>query len=153
MAPGLGLYLDEVFFEAYNTKQEAELLFESKQKSKKSSSASTSAKTEGDGEGGGEGEEKVSSIPSGPTSFQRVDVVWHDIPFTISLISSFLSFVLQTLGEVLKWSEEEDAKASMASFREGFIWPHIFREVSPLSHLCHVCVLLVACLWHAVQPL
>jgi hypothetical protein len=73
MAPGLGLYLDEVFFEAYNTKQEAELLFESKQKSKKSSSASTSAKTEGEGEGGGEGEEKVSPIPSGPTSFQRVD--------------------------------------------------------------------------------
>jgi hypothetical protein len=65
MAPGLGLYLDEVFFEAYNSKQEAELLFESKQKSKKSSSASTSAKTEGEGEGDAEGEEKVSPIRAG----------------------------------------------------------------------------------------
>jgi hypothetical protein len=73
MAPGLGLYLDEVFFEAYNTKQEAELLFESKQKSKKSKSASTCAKIEGEGQG--EGEEKVCPIPSGPTFFERADLI------------------------------------------------------------------------------
>ena len=33
MAPGLGLYLDELFFEGYNTKQEAEILKSKKNKS------------------------------------------------------------------------------------------------------------------------
>ena len=33
MAPGLGLYLDELFFEGYNTKQEAEIMKSKKMKS------------------------------------------------------------------------------------------------------------------------
>ena len=60
MAPGLGLYLDEVYFEAYNTKQEGELLLMSKRKSKQSSSASASAKAEGEVEV--DEEENVSTM-------------------------------------------------------------------------------------------
>ena len=48
MAPGLGLYLDELFFEGYNTKQEAELLKSKKNKSnnKVQESAAVEAGTE-----------------------------------------------------------------------------------------------------------
>lgn len=54
MAPGLGLYLDEVFFESYNAKQENELKFVSLQNEKR-------AKKEKKGgvETEGEGEERV----------------------------------------------------------------------------------------------
>ena len=51
MAPGLGLYLDEVFFEGYNAKQETELQFISKQLEKKEKSGKkVDTKIEGDGE-------------------------------------------------------------------------------------------------------
>lgn len=51
MAPGLGLYLDEVFFEGYNAKQETELQFISKQIEKKEKSGKkVDTKIEGDGE-------------------------------------------------------------------------------------------------------
>jgi hypothetical protein len=54
MAPGLGLYLDEVFFEGYNAKQENELKFISKQDEKKAKK-----EKKGGTETEGEGEERV----------------------------------------------------------------------------------------------
>ena len=54
MAPGLGLYLDEVFFEGYNAKQENELKFISKQDEKKAKK-----EKKGGTEIEGEGEERV----------------------------------------------------------------------------------------------
>ena len=51
MAPGLGLYLDEVFFEGYNAKQEAELFFVTQRLEKKEKSGKkVDAKTEGESE-------------------------------------------------------------------------------------------------------
>lgn len=54
MAPGLGLYLDELFFEGYNMKQEAELLRMSNRKPKLPVAAG--------GGGGGDTEETVSMV-------------------------------------------------------------------------------------------
>ena len=110
MAPGLGLYLDEVFFEGYNAKQETEQQFVSKQIEKKEKNGKKS-----DAKIDGEGEERVRYI------FDRFS--FHRFLFFLKC------FFVQSLGEVLKWSEEVSAIASMADFREGFIWPHIFHEV------------------------
>ena len=45
MAPGLGLYLDELFFEGYNTKQEAEILKSKKNKSNNKGQLQVAAST------------------------------------------------------------------------------------------------------------
>lgn len=83
MAPGVGLYLDELFFEGYNKKQDEEHKTEIRKQNKKN---------------------KKSSGPEGEG--ERV------------------------VGEVLRWSDNEEIKADMTAFREGVIWPHIISFVS-----------------------
>ena len=39
----------------------------------------------------------------------------------------------QSLGEVLRWNEDEAAKKGMDGFREGTVWPHIFKEVDSVG--------------------
>jgi hypothetical protein len=87
MAPGVGLYLDELFFDGYNKKQDEELRKEQNKKNKKNKKSSSSA--------AGEEERAVGEvlrwsddveIKANMTDF-RENVIW---PHIISFVSYFL---------------------------------------------------------------
>jgi tRNA pseudouridine(38-40) synthase len=156
MVPGLGLYLDELFFESYNKKQEAEQQRLAQAAQKKAASASataashasaannsqsfTSAATESSSDQ--EPASKVQKLNTERNTSEEgcgSSVAINDGATTpaperpakgtgTEVADAEEGESGPSIGEKIDWFHDPAIKKRMETFRTDVIWPHIFQE-------------------------
>lgn len=135
MAPGLGLYLDELFFDFYNNK----LIRHVEKNSLKSENSSTTDNNESviKRDSPSNDDNKEESIPTkklkleGENNFIKIDNNNNNINKDDQEQGDSVA------SELIEWTNTHTAVTRLELFRTNIIWPHIFEEDSTNFHYMH----------------